>query len=231
MDQLIEQHIKVDMIFTDPPYGTTHCKWDSVIPMEEMWDRINKIIKPNGCVALFGSEPFSSYLRCSNIKNYKYDWYWDKTRGVGFLNAKKQPMKSVETVSIFYNKPCTYNPQMRDRDKHRVSKNKNSQIVYGKAQDDFVGEQLTKKYPVTLLSFSKSSKEDMQYHSSQKPVSLLEYLILTYTNENETVLDFTMGSGSTGVACGNTNRKFIGIELDTTYCDIAKMRIQDIVKK
>ena len=231
MDQLIEQHIKVDMIFTDPPYGTTHCKWDSVIPMEEMWDRINKIIKPNGCVALFGSEPFSSYLRCSNIKNYKYDWYWDKTRGVGFLNAKKQPMKSVETVSIFYNKPCTYNPQMRDRDKPRVSKNKNSQIVYGKSQGDFVGEQLTKKYPVTLLSFSKSSKEDMQYHSSQKPVSLLEYLILTYTNENETVLDFTMGSGSTGVACGNTNRKFIGIELDTIYCDIAKMRIQDMVKK
>jgi len=228
MDQLIEQHIKVDMIFTDPPYGTTHCKWDSVIPMEKMWDRINKIIKPNGCVALFGSEPFSSCLRCSNIKNYKYDWYWDKTRGVGFLNAKKQPMKSVETVSIFYNKPCTYNPQMRDRDKPRVSKNKNSQIVYGKAQDDFVGEQLTKKYPVTLLSFSKSSKEDMQYHSSQKPVSLLEYLILTYTNENETVLDFTMGSGSTGVACKNTNRKFIGIELDTTYCDIAKDRIQDI---
>ena len=216
----------VDMILCDLPYGTTACKWDRVIPFEPLWEQYERVIKDNGAIVLFGSEPFASLLRISNIKNYKYDWYWDKTRGVGFLNAKKQPMKSVETVSIFYNKPCTYNPQMRDRDKPRVSKNKNSQIVYGKAQDDFVGEQLTKKYPVTLLSFSKSSKEDMQYHSSQKPVALCEYLIKTYTNESNTVLDNCIGSGTTAIACINTNRNFIGFELDKHYCDIANERVR-----
>lgn len=230
MDKLIEQDIKMDMILTDIPYGTTQCKWDSVIPFESMWERINKLIKNNGCIALFGSEPFSSMLRCSNIKNYKYDWYWDKIRGVGFLNAKKQPMKSIETISIFYNKPCTYNPQMREREKSRVSKNNNSQEVYGKAQDNFVGKKLDKKYPVTLLTYSKSAKEEMMYHSSQKPIDLLEYLILTYTNENETVLDFTMGSGSTGVACINANRNFYGIELDDTYFEIANKRIEEAEK-
>jgi len=230
MDSLVKQGIKVDMILTDPPYGTTQCKWDSVISLEDMWNKINKLIKPNGCIALFGSEPFSSRLRCSNLKNYKYDWYWNKIRGVGFLNAKKQPMKSVETISIFYGKPPTYNPQMRKREKPRTSKNNNSQEVYGKAQDNFIGDVLDKKYPVTLITYSKSAKEDMMYHNSQKPVDLLEYLIYTYTNDGETVLDFTMGSGSTGVACVNTNRKFIGIELDTTYCEIADKRIQDMVQ-
>jgi len=225
MQELINQGIKVDAVITDPPYGTTQCKWDNIIPFEPMWNCINNIIKTNAAICLFGSEPFSSQLRCSNIKNYKYDWYWDKIRGVGFLNAKKQPMKSIETISVFYNKPPTYNPQMRDRDKPRISKNNNSQEVYGKAQDDFKGDTLDKKYPVTLLTYSKSAKEDMMYHNSQKPVNLLEYFIRTYTNEGDTVLDFTMGSGSTGVACMNTNRKFIGVELDSTYCDIANKRI------
>ena len=230
MDELIKYNIKVDAIITDPPYGTTQCKWDSIIPFESMWERINKINKENGCIALFGSEPFSSMLRCSNIKHYKYDWYWDKVRGVGFLNAKKQPMKNIETISIFYNKPPTYNPQMRNRDKPRISKNNNSQEVYGKAKDNFTGDTLDKKYPITLLTYSKSAKEDMMYHSSQKPVDLLEYLIRTYTNENEIVLDFTMGSGSTGIACINTNRIFIGIELNNTYCKVAKNRICDAIK-
>ena len=230
MDELIKNNIKVDAIITDPPYGTTQCKWDSIIPFESMWERINKINKENGCIALFGSEPFSSMLRCSNIKHYKYDWYWDKVRGVGFLNAKKQPMKNIETISIFYNKPPTYNPQMRNRDKPRISKNNNSQEVYGKAKDNFTGDTLDKKYPITLLTYSKSAKEDMMYHSSQKPVDLLEYLIRTYTNENEIVLDFTMGSGSTGIACINTNRIFIGIELNNTYCKVAKNRICDAIK-
>jgi len=230
MKDLIDNGIKVDMILTDPPYGTTQCKWDSIIPFEPMWERIDKINKENGCIALFGSEPFSSMLRCSNIKHYKYDWYWDKVRGVGFLNAKKQPMKNIETISIFYNKPPIYNPQMRDRDKPRVSKNNNSQEVYGKAKDNFTGDTLDKKYPITLLTYSKSAKEDMIYHNSQKPVNLLEYLIYTYTNENELVLDFTMGSGSTGVACMNTGRRFIGIEKEDKYCKIAQERIESELK-
>lgn len=139
-------------------------------------------------------------------------------------------MKNIETISIFYNKPPTYNPQMRNRDKPRLSKNNNSQEVYGKAKDNFTGDTLDKKYPITLLTYSKSAKEDMMYHSSQKPVDLLEYLIRTYTNENEIVLDFTMGSGSTGIACINTNRIFIGIELNNTYCKVAKNRICDEIK-
>ena len=215
----------VDLVLTDPPYGTTACKWDSVIPFVPMWEQLNRIIKPNGAICLFGSEPFSSALRMSNIKNFKYDWYWDKTRGVGHLNAKKQPMKSVETISVFYDRQCCYNPQMRKREKGRISKNNNSQKVFGKCRDNFVGEILKEKYPVSLITFSKSDMTKNKFHSSQKPVDLLEYLIKTYTNEGETVLDFTMGSGSTGVACVNTNRNFIGIELDENYFNIAKQRI------
>lgn len=217
----------VDLVLTDPPYGTTACKWDSVIPFEPMWEQLNRIIKPNGAICLFGSEPFSSALRMSNIKNFKYDWYWDKIRGVGHLNAKKQPMKSVETVSVFYDKQCSYNPQMRKREKGRISKNNNSQKVFGNCRDNFVGETLKEKYPVSLITFSKSDMTKNKFHSSQKPTDLLEYLIKTYTNEGETVLDFTMGSGSTGVACINTNRNFIGIELDKGYFDIAEKRINE----
>ena len=229
MDKLIEDGVKVDMILTDPPYGTTKCKWDSVIPLDKMWERINKLTTDTTPILLFGSEPYGSLLRTSNIKNYKYDWYWDKVRGVGHLNAKKQPMKNVETISVFYKKQCFYNPQMREREKPRVSKNNNTQQVFGKSQDNFVGNKLDKKYPITLLTYSKSSQEDMKYHNSQKPVELLEYLINTYSKENDVVLDFTMGSGSTGVACMNTNRKFIGIELDEKYFEIARNRIQDIM--
>ena len=215
----------VDMILCDPPYGTTACKWDSVIPFEPMWKQLNRIIKPNGAICLFGSEPFSSALRMSNIKYFKYDWYWNKIRGVGHLNAKRQPMKSVETISVFYKKQCCYNPQMRPREKSRTSKNNNSQKVFGNCRNNFVGETLKEKYPVSLITFSKSDMKKNKFHSSQKPIDLLEYLIRTYTNEGETVLDFTMGSGSTGVACVNTGRNFIGIELDEKYFNIAKERI------
>ena len=217
----------VDLVLTDPPYGTTACKWDSVIPFEPMWEQLNRIIKPNGAICLFGSEPFSSALRMSNIKNFKYDWYWDKVRGIGHLNAKKQPMRSVETISVFYDKQCLYNPQMRKRECTRTSKNKNTQKVFGNCKDNFVGDTLKEKYPVSLITFSKSDMTKNNFHSSQKPITLLEYLIKTYTNEGETVLDFTMGSGSTGVACINTNRNFIGIELDKGYFDIAEKRINE----
>lgn len=225
MDKLIKKGIKVDAIITDPPYGTTACKWDSVIPLGSMWERVNKLIKDNGAICLFGSEPFSSALRMSNIENYKYDWKWDKIRGVGHLNAKRRPMMCIEDIMVFYQKQCVYNPQMRDRDKPRVTGNKNTQQVYGKSQQNFKSVKLDKKYPVNLITFSKSRQADLIYHPTQKPVPLLEYLIKTYTNEGDLVLDFTMGSGSTGVACMNLNRRFIGIELDEKYYNIAKDRI------
>ena len=228
MNELIKHNIKVDAIITDPPYGTTQCKWDSIIPFESMWKRINKINKDNGCIALFGSEPFSSMLRCSNIKHYKYDWIYQKNKTTGFLNAKKQPLNDNELISIFYNKQCTYNPQKTKADKvyKRGYVNRHKSDCYGKERN-FVQMDDGMRYPKRIIYFNNNDTQH-QYHPTQKPVDLLEYLIRTYTNENETVLDFTMGSGSTGVACMNINRRFIGIELDTTYCDIANKRIQDI---
>jgi len=217
----------VDMILADPPYGTTACKWDTVIPLEPMWDQLKRVIKLNGAIVLFGSEPFSSALRMSNIKEYKYDWKWDKVRGVGHLNSKRRPMMCVEDITMFYKKQCVYNPQMREREKPRASKNNATQQVYGKSQDNFIGKTLNKKYPLNLITFNKSSQIDMKLHPTQKPVALMEYLIKTYTNEGETVLDFTMGSGTTGVACKNLHREFIGIEKDADIFNTAKSRIEN----
>lgn len=219
----------VDLVLTDPPYGTTACKWDSVIPFEPMWEQLNRIIKPNGAICLFGSEPFSSALRTSNIKDFKYDWYWQKTTPTGFLNAKKQPLRNIETISVFYSKQPTYNPQKTYGHKRKVSLAKHKQNCkkaeeyndYGLASYDS-----TERYPTQILQF-KTDRQKSALHPTQKPVALLEYLIRTYTNEGETVLDFTMGSGSTGVACVNTNRHFIGIELDEGYFNIAKKRIEE----
>lgn len=230
MDKLIERDIKVDMILCDPPYGTTQCKWDIVIPLDDMWHRLNKLIKQNGAILLFGSEPFASYLRTSNVKSYKYDWYWRKEKGKGHLNAKKMPLKSVETISVFYNKPPLYNPQFVDGTpyaKLNCSKTKLNKGVYGKANESHDSISDGKRYPKTDLYFTSVQRT---VHPTQKPVDLLEYLIKTYTNEAEIILDFTMGSGSTGVACMNTGRKFIGIELDDTYFEIAEKRITETLK-
>ena len=221
----------VDLVLTDPPYGTTACKWDSVIPFEPMWEQLNRIIKPNGAILLFGSEPFSSALRMSNIKDFKYDWYWQKTTPTGFLNAKKQPLRNIETISVFYSKQSTYNPQKTYGHKRKVSLAKHKQNCkkaeeyndYGLASYDS-----TERYPTQILQF-KTDRQKSALHPTQKPVELLEYLIRTYTNEGETVLDFTAGSGSTGVACVNANRRFIGIELDGGYFNIAKKRIEEAV--
>jgi site-specific DNA-methyltransferase (adenine-specific) len=220
----------IDAIITDPPYGTTACKWDSVIDFELMWEQLNRIIKPNGAIVLFGSEPFSSALRMSNIKNYKYDWIWNKKKVTGFLNSKKRPLVQHEMIHLFYKKQCNYNPQL-----HKNKLNRNFKGSLQKPHTDNYGCQ--KNY-VSKLDFKKSyprsiieqtgvvgnSKEKVS-HPTQKPVPLMEYLIRTYTNDGETVLDFTMGSGSTGVACRNTNRRFIGIEQDDKYFDIATERI------
>ena len=216
----------VDMVLTDPPYGTTACKWDSVIPLEPMWEQIKRVIKPNGAIALFGSEPFSSHLRLSNIKNYKYDWVWKKTRPTGFFTAKKMPMKIHEHISIFYTKQPMYNPIKTDADPSKIDK----RITLNPTVSNYLGgikkervKDTGKRYPLSIQEFSSVSQKGQ--HPTQKPVVLMEYLIKTYTNECETVLDFAMGSGTTGVACKNLNRDFIGIELDKEYFDIAKNRI------
>ena len=227
----------IDAIITDPPYGTTACKWDSVIDFELMWEQLNRIIKPNGAIVLFGSEPFSSALRMSNIKNYKYDWVWYKNAVSGFANAKRQPMRNHELISVFYNKQCKYYPikESRDLSKKSIERHKYNFNTTTEIKSNVYGEMKRIKnkpndlcYPKTIKKFNcivNNSKQ--RVHPTQKPVALMEYLIKTYTNENETVLDFTMGSGSTGVAAKNLNRNFIGIEQDEKYFNIASERINN----
>jgi len=232
MDKLIEQWIKVDAIITDIPYWTTACKWDTIIPFELMWQRLDKLIKLNWAIVLFWSEPFSSALRMSNIKNYKYDWVWDKKHSTNFMLAKKQPLKYHENIIIFNSK--IYYPiktkRISEKD-YRGSKNefKNNNIV-SKVKDT-TKTLRTHLYPKSIIEEHSQQKECNnihRVHPTQKPVPLMEYLIKTYTNENETVLDFTMWSWSTWVWCKNTNRDFIGIELDANYFNIAKERIESI---
>jgi len=222
----------VDMILADPPYGTTSCKWDSVIPLDKMWEQLKRIIKPNGAIVLFGSEPFSSFLRVSNIKMFKYDWIWQKSKPVGFANAKKMPLKDIETISVFCQKTTNYNPQGLIKCNREISnstktkKKNNETAINGGAFKKKTFIQEYTGYPRQLLAFNV----EQGLHPTQKPVALMEYLIKTYTNEGETVLDFTAGSFTTGVACVNINRKFIGIELDKNYFDIGVNRIKERIK-
>jgi len=223
----------IDAIITDPPYGTTACKWDSVIDFKLMWEQLNRIIKPNGAIVLFGSEPFSSALRMSNIKNYKYDWIWQKSRGSNFMLVKKQPLKYHEQIHIFYKKQPKYNPIMKQAEPHLIDKRTNLNPTFTKGAL-MLNRKLPAKrkkdnglrYPRSVINFKSSPNK---VHPTQKPVALMEYLIKTYTNELETVLDFTMGSGTTGVACSNINRDFIGIELDKEYFEIAEQRIKNLL--
>ncbi len=223
MDKLIEQGVVVDSIICDLPYGITACKWDSVIPFEPMWERLNKLIKPNGAIVLFGSEPFSSALRMSNIKNYKYDWVWEKEQGANFMLIKYQPYKVHEIISVFSNKTHFYRPQMT----------KGKPFISGKGTSGAITNNVIKKqiknegtrYPRSIQKFSTDKRHSK--HPTKKPLLLMEYLIKTYTNENETVLDFTMGSGTTLVACQNLNRRGIGIELEKKYFDIATNRLNN----
>ena len=213
----------VDAIITDPPYGTTACKWDSVIPFEPMWAELKRIIKPNGAVVLFGSQPFTSALVMSNVKMFKYEWVWNKSLAGNGILAKKQPLKIHENVVVFNSN--IYIPEMRKgkarwkggiKDKHGTFSNAEAPKVWS---DEY--------YPTSIIDISGAGMRSGRVHPTQKPVALLEYLIKTYTNEGETVLDFTMGSGSTGVAAKNLNRNFIGIELDPDYFKIAKKRINE----
>ena len=223
----------IDAIITDTPYGTTACKWDSVIDFTLMWEQLNRIIKPKGAIVLFGSEPFSSALRMSNIKKYKYDWVWEKERLTNIAQVKKRAGKTTENIMVFYAKQCTYNPQMiKYKGKLRTNKVKNGKM--GKLTDNgnkkvFEYKDNGLRYPTQILKFQRDILKS-NLHPTQKPILLMEYLIKTYTNENETVLDFTMGSGSTGVAAKNTNRNFIGIEMDANYFKIAEQRITEQTK-
>jgi len=225
----------IDMILCDLPYGTTACKWDSIIPFEPLWEQYNRVIKDNGAIVLTCQEPFSSFLRMSNVDSYRYDWKWDKVVGSNFVNAKKMPLKVYEDIAVFYNKLPAYNPQMVLRKKKNMRKS-------GKAKNELNGinniKQLTgvvskdKKYPTNKIKINRLEKElnsKHVIHPTQKPVALFEYLIKSYTNEGEIVLDNCIGSGTTAVAAINANRNFIGIEQDTGYVAIARQRINDAI--
>ncbi len=223
----------IDLCLTDPPYGTTACKWDTVIPFEPMWKELHRVVKDNGAICLFGSEPFSSALRMSNIKRFKYDWVWEKSRPSNLMLANKMPLKYHELISVFSIKPAKYYPilwtskPMNTRCKTGGSRSES--IIKKNSPINIKKPNTTERKPKSILKIQEligNSKEKAAgKHPTQKPVALLEYLIKTYTLENETVLDFTMGSGSTGVAAKNLNRKFIGIERDNKYYRIAKNRL------
>lgn len=221
----------VDMILCDLPYGTTACKWDTIIPFEPLWEQYERVIKDNGAIVLFGSEPFSSNLRMSNIKNYKYDWVWDKRIPSGMSYARFQPMRRVENIMVFTKdgKKTAYNPQLELREKP-IKKGGNGYSPSAPIQAAKEGKTFKKTYthkqPTNLLQFDKVRRGSV--HPTQKPVALFEYLIKTYTDESENVLDNCMGSGTTGVACKKLNRKFIGIELDENYFNIARERIASV---
>jgi len=214
----------IDAIICDPPYGTTACKWDSVIDFGLMWEQLNRIIKPNGAIVLFGSEPFSSALRMSNIKNYKYDWKWDKVIGSGFQVAKYKPMMRSEDICIFEKKGkrVNYYPIKVKRDKPIKGYAVNNSLSNPLVNADKKVRIYTHKNPTNILEYRKIKGT---VHPTQKPVALMEYLIKTYTNENETVLDFTMGSGTTMLACKNLNRNGLGIEKDPQYYAVAVARV------
>ena len=221
----------IDMILCDLPYGTTRNKWDSVLSLDELWEQYERIIKDNGAIVLFAQTPFDKVLGCSNLKMLRYEWIWEKTSATGHLNAKKMPMKAHENILVFYKKLPTYNPQKTAGHQRKVSKAEhkiNCVKTTNYGEHGLTTYDSTERYPRSVQVF-KTDKQKESLHPTQKPVALLEYLIKTYTNEGETVLDNCMGSGSTGVACLNTNRKFIGIEKDDKYFDIACNRINEYI--
>ena len=215
----------IDMILCDLPYGTTKNKWDFIIPLDRMWEQYNRIIKDNGVIILFAQTPFDKVLGMSNIKNLRYEWIWEKDNSTGFLNAKKMPLKIHENILVFYKKLPTYNPQMRKGFKPYKTKqgSGSNNWNYDRSNGGHITVNNGERYPIDIIKFNKESG----LHPTQKPVELLEYLIKTYTNEKNIVLDNCMGSGSTGVACINTDRYFIGIELDKNYFKIAEKRLSE----
>lgn len=211
----------IDMVLCDLPYGMTDCKWDCIIPFDELWKQYNRVVKPNGAVVLFSTQPFTTKLIYSNLKNFKYCWYWLKPYSTGFCFAKYQPMRKIEDICVFYRKGCTYYPQGLKPLESIKSKRKKAGNIYNGLDKEYTPKYTN--YPTNILKFAGINKNRL--HPTQKPVDLLEYLIKTYTLPGEVVLDNCMGSGSTGEAAINTGRKFIGIEKDTHYFEIAKERL------
>ena len=215
----------VDAIITDPPYGTTACKWDSVIDFELMWEQLHRIVKPNGAIVLFGSQPFTSMLISSNVNNFRHEWVWNKSKASNFVQVKYAPLKDHENILVFGLSKTQYNPQMTEGKPYYKGKATGSVEFTGRPRTNNVNKGT--RYPKTVQRFTTAEREG-KLHPTQKPILLMEYLVKTYTNEGETVLDFTMGSGTTGVAAKNLNRNFIGIELDDKYFTIAENRINNL---
>src|SRR5690625_4857641 len=218
----------IDMILADLPYGTTAAKWDSIIPFEPLWEQYKRVAKESAAIVLFGNEPFSSHLRMSNIMFYKYDWVWDKVRGANFATVNRRPFNSFENIMVFYEKQPTYNPQFwystpYEQKQGYVGETKQT----GLHRKEVITKSDGRRYPLSIIRFSKETG----FHPTQKPVALFEYLIRTYTNEGEVVLDNVIGSGTTAVAAINTNRHFIGIEEEPEYVEIAKRRIDEALAK
>ena len=222
----------IDCIICDLPYGTTKCKWDIIIPFDELWKQYNRIIKNNGAIILFGQEPFSTLLRMSNFNNFKYDIYWEKERLTNVNQVKKRVGKTIETISVFYKNQCTYNPQMVQHDgPKRTNKVKNGKLgVLTDEKEHTVKEYKDNgwRYPTQVWHFKRDILT-CNLHPTQKPLALTEALVRTFSNQGDLILDNCMGSGTTGVACKKWNRNFIGIESDTTYFEIAKQRIEDTI--
>ena len=227
LGKLVDREIKVDAVICDLPYGTTASKWDTPINLKTMWERLEYLTSPNTPVCLFGKEPFSSSLRVSNPDNFKYDWVWRKTRPGRYVQAKKMPLTIYEIVSVFYKKLPTYNPQFWDSKPYsKTHQNTTKPNFHGKEKrNGTVSKSSGKRYPLDIIEFANPNKGSL--HPTQKPIPLMEYFVKTYTNPGDLVLDFTMGVGSTGVACKNLGRSFIGVELDPDYFSIAEERLND----
>ena len=231
------QDKSIDLICADLPYGTTKCKWDTLLPLDKLWEQYNRIIKDNGCILLFAQTPFDKVLGCSNLEMLKYEWIWEKTQATGFLNAKKMPMKAHENILVFYKKPPKYNPQKTQGHKpmnsyHKKKNVQNKTEVYGKVNKDISGGGDTDRYPRSIQIFAsdkQKTKLDGTIFSTQKPVKLLEYLIKTYTDEGDLVLDNVAGSGTTGIACENLNRQYILIEKEKEQYDLILKRLNRVI--
>lgn len=224
----------IDMVLCDLPYGTTNCDWDSELPLQKLWEQYNRITKDNAAIVLFGQEPFASYLRLSNLAAYRYDIYWEKERLTNIQQVKKRVGKTVETISVFYKKQCTYNPQMIEYSgkprTNKVKEGKLGKLTDGKMQSVFEYHDKGVRYPTQVWHYKRDILTS-NLHPTQKPLKLCEDLIKTFSNVGDTVLDNCMGSGTTGVACLNTGRNFVGIELDKNFFTIAEKRICDTATK
>jgi len=218
----------IDMILCDLPYGTTACKWDTIVSLDKLWEQYERIIKDNGAIVLTAQTPFDKVLGASNLKLLRYEWLWIKEQGTGNLNANKMPLKQHENILVFYKQLPTYNPQMTEGKPYKIKRNKNNNEIFGKTgtRDGYITENEGMRYPTSTLYFRRELKP--RYHPTQKPVALFEYLIKTYTNQCEIVLDNCMGSGTTAVAALKCNRKFIGFETEPKYIEIANKRIESM---